>query len=125
MRRVIDNDEFPIEDPVALELLVNRQVLEYFEHGRESFRVHPALAKVSPQTLPRRMIDFSTTTAFGLVRRMAALGQNAPSIYLLICESTDLEAVQADLAAEVEVQLATEIRSLDASVVGPFEIRTS
>jgi hypothetical protein len=45
----MDNDEFPIEDPVALELLVNRQVLEYFDHGRESFKVHPALVKVLPK----------------------------------------------------------------------------
>ena len=31
-----DNGSFPIDDPSARELLVNRQVLEYFGHGRES-----------------------------------------------------------------------------------------
>ncbi len=46
LRRLTDSGAFPIEDPVALELLVNRQVLEHFDRGRETFKVHPALAKV-------------------------------------------------------------------------------
>jgi hypothetical protein len=41
-----DNGSFPIDDPSARELLVNRQVLEYFGHGREFFAVHPALSPV-------------------------------------------------------------------------------
>lgn len=49
LRRLIDDCEFPIEDSTAKELLVNRQVLEYFSGGLESFAVHPALAKVLPK----------------------------------------------------------------------------
>ena len=61
------------------------------------------------------MIDFSATTTFGVVRRVAATGLSTPSIYVLICEPGDLGAVQEDLAAEIEVQLGSELRSLDAS----------
>ncbi len=43
--RLIDNQEFLVENPVSRELLVNRQVLEYFSEGRDSFAVHPALAE--------------------------------------------------------------------------------
>jgi hypothetical protein len=50
LRRLAENDEFPVEDSTAKELLVNRQVLEYFSRGREHFAVHPALAKVLPKT---------------------------------------------------------------------------
>ena len=49
LRGLIENDEFPIENSTARELLVNRQVLEYFRGGLESFAVHPALAKVLPK----------------------------------------------------------------------------
>ena len=49
LRRLIDDGEFPIENSTALELLVNRQVLEYFKGWLESFAVHPALAKVLPK----------------------------------------------------------------------------
>jgi len=49
LRRLAVNKEFPIEDSTARELLVNRQVLEYFSRGREFFAVHPALAKVLPK----------------------------------------------------------------------------
>jgi hypothetical protein len=49
LRRLIDDGEFPIENSTAKELLVNRQVLEYFSGGLESFAVHPALAKVLPK----------------------------------------------------------------------------
>jgi len=49
LRRLAVNKEFPIEDSTALELLVNRQVLEYSSRGREFFAVHPALAKVLPK----------------------------------------------------------------------------
>jgi hypothetical protein len=61
------------------------------------------------------MIDFSTITTFGIVRRLAATGLSTPSIYVLICELGQLGAVQKDLAAEIEVQLGSELRSLDAS----------
>jgi hypothetical protein len=61
------------------------------------------------------MIDFSTTTTFEVVRRVAAAGLGVPSIYVLICEPGVLRAVQEDLAAEIEVQLGSELRSLDAS----------
>jgi hypothetical protein len=61
------------------------------------------------------MIDFSTTTTFEVVRRVAAAGLATPSIYVLICEPGELGAVQEDLAAEIEVQLGSELRSLDAS----------
>jgi hypothetical protein len=46
IRRLIDNNEFSVEDPIAKELLINRQVLEYFSNQRDSFAVHPALAEV-------------------------------------------------------------------------------
>jgi hypothetical protein len=44
--RLARSGQFSLEDPVALELLVNRQVLEHFENERESFKVHPALSRV-------------------------------------------------------------------------------
>lgn len=62
------------------------------------------------------MIDFSRTTAFGLVRRMAILGGSAPAIYLLISRPSDVEAVRADLAAEVDIQLAVQLDFLEPSI---------
>jgi hypothetical protein len=50
LRQLADDKAFPIADSTARELLVNRQVLEYFSRGREFFAVHPALAKVLPKT---------------------------------------------------------------------------
>jgi hypothetical protein len=50
LRGLIDDGKFPIENPVARELLVNRQVLEYFKGGVDYFAVHPALAKILPKT---------------------------------------------------------------------------
>ncbi len=47
--RLAHSGAFQVEDPIARELLVNRQVLEYFDRGREFFAVHPALAKVLPK----------------------------------------------------------------------------
>jgi hypothetical protein len=46
IRRLIDNEEFSVESPLAKELIVNRQVLEYFSGQRDFFAVHPALAKI-------------------------------------------------------------------------------
>ncbi len=48
LRRLAEDGEFPVENTTAKELLVNRQVVEYFKRGLESFAVHPALAKVLP-----------------------------------------------------------------------------
>lgn len=49
LRQLAVNKEFPVNDPIALELLVNRQVLEFSGRQRGSFKVHPALAKVLPK----------------------------------------------------------------------------
>ena len=46
LQKLIDNQEFSIEDAVGKELLVNRQVLEYFSNQRYFFVVHPALLEV-------------------------------------------------------------------------------
>jgi ABC-type dipeptide/oligopeptide/nickel transport system ATPase component len=48
LRRLAEDNEFRVDDPVSLELLVNRQILEQSDRGRESFAVHPALARVLP-----------------------------------------------------------------------------
>lgn len=48
LRRLLGHGEFPIENSTARELLVNRQVLEYFKGGVDCFAVHPALAKMLP-----------------------------------------------------------------------------
>jgi len=49
--------------------------------------------------------EFSTITAFRLVRRLA-IGQNSTSMYLLLCEEAGEPVIEADLRAEVEVQMA-------------------
>lgn len=51
LRRLELHKEFPISHEKALEMLANRQVLEYSDKGRESFAVHPALANVLPKRL--------------------------------------------------------------------------
>jgi hypothetical protein len=43
IRRLTSNYEFSMENPVAKELLVNRQILEHFSNHRDSFAVHLAL----------------------------------------------------------------------------------
>jgi hypothetical protein len=65
------------------------------------------------------MTDFSATTAFRLVRRLAAAGRDVPSAYLLVCEAATIDAVQADIVAEVQVQLGFNLRSLAASQLRP------
>jgi len=65
------------------------------------------------------MIEFSVTTAFRLVRRLAAAGPDTPSVYLLVCEAAAMDAVRADMAAEVQIQLGLNLRSLAASEVRP------
>src|ERR1022692_1447558 len=49
LRGLTEDGKFPIENSTARELLVNRQVLEYFKGGVDYFAVHPALAKVLPK----------------------------------------------------------------------------
>jgi hypothetical protein len=49
LRRLAKSGAFPVDQPVARELLVNRQVLEYCSRGREYFAVHPSLVKVLPK----------------------------------------------------------------------------
>jgi hypothetical protein len=49
LQRLKSHEEFPVDDPLALELIANRQVLEHFQRGRESFTVHPAVAKCMPE----------------------------------------------------------------------------
>ena len=46
IQQLMDNEQFSIEDPIARALVINRQVLEYFNHGRDIFAVHPALVEV-------------------------------------------------------------------------------
>ena len=60
------------------------------------------------------MTGFSATTAFRLVRRLAAIGPDSPSLYLLIADAPAMQAIQADIAAEVQVQLGVTLRSLAA-----------
>jgi len=60
------------------------------------------------------MREFSTTTTFGVIRRVASMGLTSPSLYVLICERGEMEAIQSDLAAEMDVQLSSELRLLDA-----------
>ncbi len=50
LQRLIDNNEFSIENPTAKQLLVNRQVLEHFSGRRDFFAVHPALAKMMTES---------------------------------------------------------------------------
>lgn len=50
------------------------------------------------------MIAFSTTTAFWLVGRLV-MGKGSAGIYLLIYEEGTQFAIEADLQAEVEVQM--------------------
>jgi hypothetical protein len=45
IQELIDDAEFSIEDPIARALVINRQVLEYFNSGRDFFAVHPALVE--------------------------------------------------------------------------------
>jgi hypothetical protein len=54
------------------------------------------------------MIDFSTTTAFRLIRRLA-MGEGSTAMYLLIYEEGAQSAIEADLQAEVEVQLSSPL----------------
>ena len=46
IQQLMDNEEFSIEDPISRGLVINRQVLEYFENGRDFFAIHPALLEV-------------------------------------------------------------------------------
>jgi hypothetical protein len=65
------------------------------------------------------MTEFSATTPFRLVRRLAAVGQDTPSVYLLICDAGEMDMVLADMAAEVQTQLGLNLRPLSASELRP------
>jgi len=54
------------------------------------------------------MIDFSMTSPFRLVRRLA-MGQGSNAMYLLIYEDGAQSAIEADLKSEVEVQLSSSL----------------
>jgi hypothetical protein len=56
------------------------------------------------------MIAFSTTTAFRLVRRLAMGQGTTGGMYLLIYEEGAQSAIETDLRAEVEVQMASPLR---------------
>lgn len=68
------------------------------------------------------MIDFSSTTPFRLARELAVAGQSAPSLYLLVCDDRSTGAVQADLVAEIEIQLGFKAQSVRASDVRPEKL---
>jgi hypothetical protein len=61
------------------------------------------------------MNEFSTTTTFQLIRRLAAAGPNTPTLYLLLCEAAAMDSVRADIEAEVQVQFGFIPRSFSAS----------
>ena len=60
------------------------------------------------------MTGFPTTTAFRLVRRLAAIGPDSPSLYLLIGDAPAMQAIQDDIAAEVQVQIGVTLHVLAA-----------
>jgi hypothetical protein len=51
IRKLMENQAFSTDDPIGRELLVNRQVLEYFSNQRDVFAVHPALSEVLPEPI--------------------------------------------------------------------------
>jgi hypothetical protein len=63
------------------------------------------------------MIGFSPTTAFGLVRRLATVGLDTPSLYLLIADASEMHVIQADITAEIQVQLGVGLRAFPAADV--------
>jgi len=60
------------------------------------------------------MPSFSATTAFRPVRRLAAIGPDGPSLYLLIADASAMQEIQADIAAEVQVQIGVAVQVLAA-----------
>jgi hypothetical protein len=50
IRRLLENEGFSTDNPTARQLLVNRQVLEYFSDQEGFFAVHPALVEVLPES---------------------------------------------------------------------------
>jgi hypothetical protein len=60
------------------------------------------------------LIDFVSTTAFRLVRRLV-MGQRTASMYLLVHEQEAQSAIEADLQAELEVQIGAKLRIADLS----------
>jgi hypothetical protein len=60
------------------------------------------------------MTAFSLTNAFRLLRRLAAVGLDTPSLYLLIADAAAMQAIHADIMAEIQVQLGIGPRALAA-----------
>jgi hypothetical protein len=58
------------------------------------------------------MSHFVRTTAFEIVRQLAATGAESPSLYLLVCEPADFAAVQEEIRVEIHVQLGVTARIL-------------
>jgi hypothetical protein len=71
------------------------------------------------------MIEFARTTPFRFVRGLATAGEQVPSLYLLVCDGSAMDAVRADLTAEVRVQLGLDVRCLTASEVLPEMLEDS
>jgi hypothetical protein len=69
------------------------------------------------------MTEFSATTPFRLVRRLAAVGQDTPSVYLLICNAGEMDTVLADMTAEVQAQLGLNLRPFAASELRPESLQ--
>jgi hypothetical protein len=71
------------------------------------------------------MNDFSTTTAFRLMRRLALVPESN-AMYLLIYEDGELLLVEADLLAEAEVQLGSrlQIGSVSDLLIDPGGLTT-
>ncbi len=68
------------------------------------------------------MTEFSAITAFGLVRRLATVGLKTPSLYLLISDAPAMRVIQADITAEVQVQIGVGLRALAAADMGPGKL---
>ncbi|HVN03158.1 MAG TPA: hypothetical protein VMT86_02005, partial [Bryobacteraceae bacterium] len=64
-----------------------------------------------------KMIDVLETTAFRLVRGLAAIGLESPSIYLLIVEPDAADIFRTDLTAETRIQLGAELQTLTVEEV--------
>ena len=43
------------------------------------------------------------------------MGLTSPSLYILVCDRGEMETVEADLSAEMDVQLGSDLRLLEAS----------
>lgn len=64
-------------------------------------------------------MDFSSITPFRLVRRLATVEPRTPSVYLLICDSSEMDAMLVELGEEVQVQLGVNMRRFAATELHP------